>query len=133
LVNFTNTNIFGDLAELSTVSDTIKLDGSNVQYYGSVPRMGCKNIWWQNMQKPMVVSDLEFLVRDLYESSVRGGQLFIAGTNPNIEDEEILYFIFKLVHDEDWVVVYNGYYITAANRDNYLQSGTDDYLYTHNY
>ena len=81
----------------------------------------------------MNLSNLEFLIRDIYDSSVVGGQLFIAGTNPKIEDEQVLYYIFKLVHESEWVVIYNGYYITAANRDNYLQSGQDDYLYTHNY
>lgn len=129
-VDISNTSIFGDLAELSHITDTIKSINNNVGYYSGTPKMHCKNIWWHTLTTPMDVSDLHALVADLYNSDIRGGQLYIAGTNPKIEDKEILYFIFKLVHDFDWIVIYNGYYITAENLANYLITGTDDYVYT---
>jgi hypothetical protein len=131
-IDISNTNITGDLSELSLVSNTIIASNSKVNSYSSVPKMHCKNIWWQDTTPIMTVIDLHNLCRDLYNSSITGGRLFIASNNPKIIDEEILWFIFQLVHEFDWIVVYNGYYVTTANQENYLQTGTDDYIYTHN-
>lgn len=131
-INFSNTNITGDLSELSGTSDYININNSNINQYSSLPDLHCKVIYWQNTKGTIDVDDLNHLIRDLYNSSINDGELYIAGSNPKITDEQILWYIFQLVHFKHWIVVYNGYYITTANQENYLQGSTDDYIYTHN-
>lgn len=131
-IDISNTPIAGDLSELSSVGGTIIANNTKVDRYSGVPKMYCRNIYWQDSDPLMNVNALNNLCRDLYNSSLRGGTLYIASNNPQIIDEEVLWFIFQLVHQAAWVVVYNGYYITTANEQNYLQGGKDDYIYTHN-
>lgn len=131
-IDISNTSISGDLSELSTITDTIKANNCKIYKYTNIVKMRCKNIWWQDSSPLMGISSLNDLCRDLYNSSLMGGKLWIASTNPKITDEQILWYIFQLVHEFDWIVVYNGYYITTANEQNYLQTGEDDYIYTDN-
>jgi len=128
-IDIDNTNIFGDLSELSLVSDTIRCNNTKVNTYNSNTKMRCLHIYWQDSDPIMDVNDLNDLCRDIYNSTMMNGILHIASNNPDIREEEILYFIFKLVHDRNWTIVYNGYYITTDNLQNYQVSGTDDYIY----
>jgi len=124
-----NTPLQGDLASISVISE-LELINTNVYFYSSVPYIRCLNIKWYNSNTNILVNSLNDLIRDLYEGSLNNGTLYIAGDNPDIEDEQILYYIFKLVHDRFWTIIYNGYYVTSENEANYLQTGEDNYIYT---
>lgn len=126
-----HTLIYGDLGNIYA-KDTIELHNTNVNYYSSNKAIYCKNIKWYDITHPMSVFSLDKLVRDLWESTIMNGTLYIYGTNPDITDAQVLWWIFQLAHERDWIVMYNGYYVTTGDEGNYLTGLNDYYIYTTN-